>query len=181
MALLSLMARLGSSDPVELRSSIDELAEGFELSHFGSAPTKFDAEDLWPLTAKYLHQQPLEAVADRVAEAGVPAELAEHFWSVVRENIVSLNELPGWWKVFSGGAEPRVAPDDKEFVKVALERLPDPPYTSGTWAAWTAEVKNATGRKGKSLFMPLRLAVTGRERGPEMADVLPLLQKRPSI
>ncbi len=186
MALLSLMARLGSSDPVELRSSIDELAEGFELSHFGAAPTKFDVGDLWPLTARYLHQLPLEAVAEEVAAAGVPGHLAERFWHVVRENIVTLSELPGWWKVFAEGPKntkdgPVVLVDeDLEFVATAISLLGDPPYDENTWMNWTAAVKDATGRKGKNLFMPLRLALTGRERGPEMADVLPLLQKRPS-
>lgn len=180
MALLSLMARLGSSDPVELRSSIDELAQGFELSHFGAAPTKFDADDLGPLSARVLHAMPLSAVAAEVRAAGVPDALAEPFWATVRGNIATLAELPGWWAVFAGEAEPKVAPEDEGFVREALALLAEPPYGPDTWAAWTEAAKAATGRKGKGLFMPLRLAVTGRERGPEMADVMPLLQRKPA-
>ena len=181
MALLSLMARLGSSDPVELRSSIDEIADGFDLSHFGAAPTKFDADDLGPLSARVLHGMPLSAVRDEVRAAGVPEDLAEPFWSVVRGNIATLAELPDWWRVVSGGAEPIVAAEDAGFVQEALALLPEPPYGPDTWSDWTAAVKEATGRKGRTLFMPLRLAVTGRERGPEMAELMPLLRKKPAL
>jgi glutamyl-tRNA synthetase len=181
MALLSLMARLGSSDPVEIRGSIDELAEGFDLSHFGAAPTKFDADDLGPLSARVLHGMPLSQVREEVRAAGVPDDLAEPFWAVVRGNIATLAELPDWWRIFSGGAKPTVAPEDEGFVREALALLPEPPYGPDSWADWTGTVKEKTGRKGKSLFMPLRLAVTGRERGPEMAEVMTLLRKKPSL
>jgi glutamyl-tRNA synthetase len=181
MALLSLMARLGSSQPVELCASLDDLIEGFDISHFGAAPTKFDVNDLFPLTAKYLHALPLEAVAGDVAALGVPAEKAEAFWNVVRENITVKADMAEWWDLFRNGAEPLVDDEDRGFVVQALEMLPEPPYTAETWGEWTAAVKEATGRKGKGLFMPLRKAVTGRARGPEMGDVMPLLQKKPTL
>lgn len=175
-AVLSLMARLGSSQPVELRTSLDEIAEGFELSQFGSAPTKFDVQDLFPLTARHLASLPLKQVADTVRALGVPDDLAEQFWTVTRENINTLNDLGAWWELFSKGAEPIIAEEDKEFVAIAIDLLPEGPFTKETWGAWTAAVKEATGRKGKGLFMPLRKALTGQERGPDMSDVLPLLQ-----
>ena len=181
MALLSLMARLGSSDPVELRTSMDELIEGFDISRFGAAPTKFDENDLFPLTANYLQSLPFEAVADKVKALGVPDDLAERFWSVVRDNITVLDDMGQWWQLFRDGAKPLVDDEDKDFVAQAFELLPDPPYDDTTWATWTAAVKEKTGRKGRALFMPLRKAVTGRERGPEMADVMPLLQKKPAL
>jgi glutamyl-tRNA synthetase len=175
-ALLSLMARLGSSQPVELQMSIDEIAEGFDLNTFGSAPTKFDVQDLYPLTAKKLHGLPLEAVADQIAEMGVPADKAELFWNVTRENITTRKDLPGWWELFQNGADPIIADEDKEFIAEAMTMLPEPPYTADTWKSWTTAVKEATGRKGKGLFMPLRKAVTGQERGPDMSDVMQLMQ-----
>ncbi|SMY08801.1 glutamate--tRNA ligase [Flavimaricola marinus] len=181
MAVLSLMARLGSADPVELRSTVAEVVEGFDLSKFGSAPTKFDAEDLAPLTARYLSGLPLEAVADEVAAAGVPADLAEPFWLCVRGNIAVLADLPDWWTLFSKGGAGVADPEDAEFVAEAFAMLPEPPYAADTWSTWTGAVKEATGRKGKALFMPLRKAVTGRERGPEMAEVMPLMQVKPSL
>jgi glutamyl-tRNA synthetase len=178
-ALLSLMARLGSSQPVELKLSIDEIAEGWDLSQFGSAPTKFDAEDLYPLTAKKLHGLAFAEVADEVAALGVPADKAELFWSVVRENITTRKEMAEWWALFRDGAAPLVDDEDAEMVAQAFALLGEPPYDAGTWGAWTNTVKEATGRKGKGLFMPLRKAVTGRARGPEMADVMQLLSKKP--
>ncbi len=175
MALLSLMARLGSSDPVELRTDMAQLIDGFELGHFGSAPTKFDVQDLFPLTAKYLSQQPLEAVADQIAALGVPDDLAAQFWEVSRANITTLGDLSGWWSLFRDGADPVIDAEDKEFVAQAMALLPDGPYDGESWGAWTKAVKEATGRKGRGLFMPLRKALTGQEHGPDMSAVLPLL------
>lgn len=180
-AVLSLMARLGSSDPVELRASIDEVVAGFDISKFGSAPTKFDAADLAPLTARYLATLEADAVADVLTSAGVPDELATPFWNVVKGNISTLDDVAAWWVLFRDGPTPLVEDEDREFITQAFDMLPPLPYGADTWSTWTAAVKEATGRKGKGLFMPLRKAVTGRERGPEMVDVMPLLQVKPSL
>ncbi|WP_373050075.1 glutamate--tRNA ligase [Thalassovita aquimarina] len=176
MALLSLMARLGSSAPVELRGSMDELIEGFDISRFGAAPTKFDEQDLFPLTAHYLQTLPYAAVADEIAALGVPADLAERFWAVTRENITIRADLKGWWELFRDGAEPVIEDEDRDFIAEAMKLLPEGPFDGDTWGNWTAEVKAATGRKGKGLFMPLRKALTGKSHGPDMGDVMPLLQ-----
>lgn len=177
MAILSLMARLGSSDPVELCTSMDDLIAGFEISHFGSNPTKFDEADLLPLTARVNQALPFDAVAAEIADLGVPAQIAERFWETVRGNISVRGDMAGWWDLFRDGATPLVADEDKEFVAEAFGLLPAFPYDETTWSTWTGAVKEKTGRKGRGLFMPLRLAVTGQQKGPEMADVLPLLQK----
>ena len=176
MALLSLLARLGSSQPVEVRSSLDELIDGFDISQFGSAPTKFDADDLYPLTARYNHTLPLSAVQDRITALGVPADQAERFWDVARENITVLSDLSEWSDLAQNGADPIIEAGDEDFIAQAMKMLPDGLYTDTTWGEWTTAVKEATGRKGKGLFMPLRKAVTGRERGPDMASLMPLLQ-----
>ena len=179
-AILSLMARLGSSDPVELRATVQEIVDGFDISKFGSAPTKFDADDLGPLTARYL----ATLTADDVAEtlANVPAEQRPAFWAAIKGNINSLDDVAGWWTFFQKGpSAPLIADEDCEFVAQAFDMLGNPPYADDTWSTWTSAVKEATGRKGKGLFMPLRKAVTGLERGPEMADVMPLLQSKPKV
>jgi len=175
-ALLSTMARLGSSDPIELRTDMESLIDGFDIERFGSAPTKFDVEDLFPMTGRYLQTLPLEAVASDIAALGVPEDKAALFWQVTRENITTLHDLKGWWQMFSEGAEPVIADEDKEFVAEALALLPEGEFDESTWGTWTAAVKEQTGRKGKGLFMPLRLALTGKPHGPDMAAVLPLLQ-----
>jgi len=182
MALLSLLARLGSADPVELRGTLDELVAGFDIARFGAAPTKFDENDLFPLTARHLQSLPYAAVEDEIAALGVPEALAPRFWAAVRENVAVRSEMAEWWRFFRDGADaPLVADEDRAFVAEAFDLLPPPPYGDTTWADWTAAVKAATGRKGKALFMPLRKAVTGRERGPEMADVMALLQTAPRL
>jgi glutamyl-tRNA synthetase len=176
MALLSLMARLGSSKPVELASSMQDLIDGFDVGSFGSAPTKFDAEDLFPLTRAHVQSLPLPAVADKIAALGVPEAEAEAFWRVAKDNITVLADLAQWSELFQNGAEPLVDPEDAEFITQAVALLPPKPWTTATWGEWTEAVKAATGRKGKGLFMPLRKALTGRANGPEMADVMPLLK-----
>ncbi|MGJ8555639.1 MAG: glutamate--tRNA ligase [Sulfitobacter geojensis] len=175
-ALLSLMARLGSSDPVELRTDMAELIDGFDINHFGAAPTKFDERDLFPLTGRYLQTLDVAEVADTLDGLGVPKPLAEQFWAVTRENIETLGELDAWWAMFRDGAEPVIEEDDKAFIAEAMAMLPDMPFDANTWSTWTAAVKEQTGRKGRGLFRPLRLALTGQEHGPEMAAVMPLLQ-----
>jgi len=176
IALLSHMARLGSSDPVELRSTLDELIAGFDLTKFGSAPTKFDVADLFPLTGRHLQSLPLSEVSGEIANLGVPDNLAEDFWMVMRENIETLKDLTAWWTLCRDGAEPVIDDEDKDFVAEAMAMLPEGPFTTESWSAWTSEVKAATGRKGRGLFMPLRKALTGQSHGPDMGALLPLLQ-----
>jgi glutamyl-tRNA synthetase len=175
-ALLSLMARLGSADPVELHGDIADLIDGFDISRFGSAPTKFDVNDLYPLTARYLSGLPLEAVASDVAAAGVPDEMAAQFWEVTRENITTLKDLGTWWVLMRDGAEPQIDEEDRDFVAEAIALLPEEPFDSETWSTWTSAVKEKTGRKGRALFMPLRKALTGQSHGPDMSALMPLLQ-----
>lgn len=176
MAVLSLLARLGSSDPVELRPSLGELIEGFDLGHFGATPTKFDVEDLKPMTAKYVAGLTVQDMAGALAAAGVPEALAPAFWAAVHENVATRSDVAGWWTLCCQGAVPVIAPEDAAFIADAMALLPKGALGETAWADWTAAVKAASGRKGKALFMPLRLALTGMAHGPDMSHLLPLLQ-----
>jgi glutamyl-tRNA synthetase len=176
LALLSHMARIGSSDPVELRASMDELVEGFDLSRFGTAPTKFDVDDLYPLTAKHLHAQDVAAVGADLDALDVPSEMQDAFWRVARENITTRHDIATWWALCRDGAEPEIDAEDAEFVAEALTLLPAMPFTDTSWSDWTSAVKEKTGRKGRGLFMPLRKALTGMQHGPDMGQLMPLLQ-----
>lgn len=181
MAIMSLMARLGSADPVELRANVQEVIDGFDVTKFGAAPTKFDTEDLLPLTARINAAKPFADVKDEVLALGVPADLAEKFWDVVRENITFMSDMKDWWYLFQNGTPGLVADEDKEMVDTALGLLGDAPYGPDAWKDWTTAVKDATGRKGKGLFMPLRKLVTGRTNGPDMGDVMQLMQVKPYV
>ena len=119
---------------------------------------------------------PLSEVADAVRDAGVPDDQAAQFWEVTRENITTLKDLQDWWTLMRDGAEPVIDDEDREFVAEALALLPEGPFDSDTWGIWTTAVKEATGRKGRGLFMPLRKALTGQSHGPDMSALMPLLQ-----
>lgn len=178
LALLSYMARLGSSDAIEPRASHAELVEGFDLSRFGRAPARFGTDDLDALNVRTLHAKPYAEVADRLRAAGVPDDLAEPFWLLIRENIGHLGEIDTWAAILKGGFDPAIDPEDAEYVARAMAALDAAiPWTGATWGAVTAALKAETGRKGKALFMPLRKALTGRTDGPDMASLLPLLRR----
>lgn len=179
MALLSHMARIGSSDPVEVRGSIDELVENFDLSKFGAPPTKYDIEDLKPLSARVLAQTELDGIVSDLEEIGVAKDVMSDFWQMARENISRRADIAEWWDLCENGTEAVVAEEDADFIRAAFASLPPRPWTPDTWGTWTGELKETTGRKGKSLFMPLRHAITGKTRGPEMAILMPLLRKDP--
>ncbi len=176
MALLSHMARIGTSDPVELRTDMAELVDGFDISHFGAAPTKFDVDDLLPLTAHFNQGLAFVDVAETIKALGVPDDVAQDFWAVASANITVLDDLKGWWELCRDGADPIVDAEDKEFIAQAMALLPDDGWNADTWGVWTKAVKEATGRKGRGLFMPLRKALTGMEHGPDMSNLLPLLR-----
>lgn len=178
LALLSYMARLGTSEPIEARATHAELIENFSLDTLGRAPARFNREEIDMLAVKMLHTRPYEAVAPLLHEAGVDTAIAPKFWELVRENIESTDEIADWWKVVTGDVTPDIADEDREFVTTAQAALEAAkPWDETTWKTVTGALKTETGRKGKGLFMPLRKALTGRSNGPDMAALLPLLRR----
>ena len=147
------------------------------MTNFGAAPTKFDVADLGPLTSRYVASLSVEDMTNQLTDMGVPSTLQSGFWDVVRENIATRADAAKWWELCSQGATPLIDDEDKAFVETAKSLLPQQPWTEVSWKAWTVAVKEATGRKGKGLFMPLRKAMTGMEHGPDMSKLMPLLQK----
>lgn len=176
MAILSLLARLGSSEPVELRARVEEVIANFNLSKFGAAPTKFDSAALLPLTAKLLAGLGAADMRDDLEALGVPSDQQGDFWDAIRENITKRTDIAQWWGLCRNGAQPLIASQDTDFIAQAADLLPSRPWDQHTWAQWTGAVKAASGRKGRDLFMPLRKALTGMEHGPDMSRLMPLLQ-----
>ena len=172
MAIVSLLARLGTSEPIEAFTNIQPLIETFDFSKFSRAAAKFDPDELLRLNAKIIHETPFEDVNVRMAQMGLQ-DLDEEFWMAVRANLEKLEDIKDWWHVAKGPVEPVI--DDADFIAEALTLLPDTPWNTNTWSEWTAAVKDKTGRKGKELFMPLRQAITGMNHGPELADLLLLI------
>ena len=175
MALLAMLARLGTSRPVEPVTEMAGLIETFDPADFGRAPVRFDPGELDRLSARTLRALPVEAVADRLAALGIPEDRAAAFWQAVGPNLDRLEEAGDWWALCRDGAVPAIAPEDRDLVETALALLPPPPWGPDSWRDWTGAVKAATGRRGRALFLPLRRALTGRDHGPEMARLMPLL------
>jgi glutamyl-tRNA synthetase len=172
MALNSLLARLGSSDPVEARLHLEDCVPEFDLSRFGRAAPKFDPEEVKHLNARILHTTPYEDVGERLKAMGLD-DADESFWETVRPNLATFADVVAWAKIMHGPIEPVI--EDADYLKEAAGLLPPEPWTDETWSAWTGAIKQATGRKGKPLFHPLRMALTGLDHGPEMKHLLPLI------
>ena len=177
MALLSLLARIGTSEPVEAVKGLDELAGAFDFAHFGRAPAHFDPHDVELLNAKLLHRLDYAEVAGRLPEG-----IGEEEWLVLRGNLSRLGEAEEWVGVFHCLIEPpEVVPDDKALIAEAARTAEAVDWSDDPWHALTDRLKEATGRKGRALFRPLRLALTGRESGPEMAPLLKLIGKERAL
>jgi len=178
LALCSYLAKLGTPDPVEARGSLAELASEFDIGRFGRATPKFDPAELEPLNAKLLHALPHAAVAGWLAEQGLPG-FDEALWTAVRGNLQRRSDALPWYAVAYGEIEPLI--EDAGFCEQAAALLPPEPWDESSWGAWTAAVKQATGRKGRELFHPLRLALTGRDSGPELKALLPLIGRERAL
>jgi glutamyl-tRNA synthetase len=177
MALLSLLARIGTSQPVEAAASLDALAAGFDFAHFGRAPAHFDPHDVELLNARLLHQVDYTAVADRL-----PAEATEADWLLLRPNLERLDEFADWFEVLHGEVDPpELGHDERLLLRDAATLAEALEWSGESWRELTASLKESTGRKGRDLFHPLRLALTGRDSGPEMAGLLERIGKARAV
>ncbi|PTQ13347.1 glutamate--tRNA ligase [Sphingomonas oleivorans] len=177
LALAALLARLGTSDPVEPVESMAPLIEGLDFARFGRAPARFDLDELKALNARIIHLLPHEAVADRL-----PAGMDAAAWAAIRPNIATVAEAADWWRVIEGPIDPPPAPEeDRAYLAIAAEIAAGIDWSANPWAALTAALKERSGRKGKPLFLPLRRALTGLDHGPDMATLLPLIGREGTL
>lgn len=170
MAIIALLARLGTSAPVEPVTSPTPLVETIDFAHFGRAPARFDEDELAQLNAKILHQTDFAAVGDRLPE-GMTADA----WDAIRPNISTLADVAEWWSVVAGDVSSTVADEDRAFVAEAARVAAQIDWSSDPWHGLTDTLKQSSGRKGKALFLPLRQALTGHDHGPDMKALLPLI------
>ena len=170
-AIVCHAALLGTSDAIEVHADLAPLIQGFAFHKISRAPGRFDHAELVHLNARLPAQLPHEAVTERLAALGVGG--GSQFWEAVRGNCAVLSDAAGWWAIVAAPISPVI--EDAAFLARAAALLPPEPWHTGTWAEWTSAVKAQTGAKGRGLFHPLRLALTGREAGPELAKLLPLI------
>ncbi len=175
MAVVSLLAKLGTSDPIEARASLDELAAEFDFGKISHGAARLDPEDLKRLTARLLQEKPYHAVSAVLGGLGVGG--GEAFWLAVRGNASTLADVGVWWRVVAGPLEPAGIA-----IPAGMDALlPEGELTEESWGVWTKAITAVTGLKGRDLFMPLRLALTGRDHGPEMKRLLPFIGRERAL
>jgi glutamyl-tRNA synthetase len=172
MAIVALLGRLGTSDPVEAFTTPEPLIESLDFARFGRAPARFDEGELATLNTRIIHQLPYEAVRARLPEA-----MDKAAWEAIRPNVTVIADAADWWAVVEGPIVAARASEDADYLAQAHAIAATLDWSVDPWHALTAVLKETSGRKGKALFMPLRLALTGREHGPDMAALLPLIGK----
>lgn len=175
-ALAAKLARIGTSLPVEPVAGLEPLVESFDFATFGRAPARFDVDELAALNARIVHLLPFEAVRERLPEG-----MGEADWRAIRPNLATVAEAADWWEILHGHVERNAAEEDRAFLAAAVEVAGEIDWSASPWPQLAERLKRTSGRTGKALFRPLRLALTGRESGPEMAALLPLIGRAETV
>ncbi len=177
-AIVSKLVSLGTGDGLELKNNINEFIQKFSLSKFSTAPVRFEKEVLETISRKLLSSLDVDEISGVLDMIGVPNEMKEDFWIMAKDNIYTKEELADIWHLCKDGANsPVIAPEDKQFIDVAISLIGEYPREKDSWQKLTDQLKIITGRKGKGLFMPLRSFLTGKKDGPDMRKLFPLMQK----
>ncbi len=176
LALAAKLARIGTSLPVEPVAALQPLIDRFDFTTFGRAPARFDEEELARLNAQTIHMTAFDQVADRL-----PAGMDARAWDAVRPNLERVADAADWWAVVEGPIATTTAPEDRDYLAAAAQAAHAVDWSVDPWHALTAALKETTGRKGKPLFLPLRRALTGRDHGPDMAALLPLIGRERAV
>lgn len=171
MAIISLLARLGTSDPIEAVTDIQTIIDGFDFNKFSRGTPKMDIHEIERLNARIVHQLSYDEVKNRPELEGID----ENFWMNVRANLNKVSDVSDWKHITSDSIAVSVSDEDKDYIRLAAQTLPEGDVNDDTWGSWTGTLKERTDRKGRTLFMPLRQALTGMEHGPEMDKMIKLL------
>lgn len=174
MAINSFLAKLGSSASIEYRKTLDELIKEFSISNFSKSPTNYDIVELERINTKLTH-----SLSYKEAVNMMPEDITEEFWDKVRPNLETISDIKDWWIICCKDLDPNNP--DVQFTTEAANHLPQGSLDENTWSAWIASIKAATGRNGKDLFMPIRIALTGMDHGPELKNLLPILGREKVI
>ena len=173
MAISSLLSKVGTSDAVEIFRDINQIISDFDISKFGKSKPKFDKNELRGLNSKFFKMLDFSDISNQLKNFNF--KISSDFWELVKGNIENLEELELWWNIIYGNIEPKY--NDENFLNTALETLPEGNFDKNTWTNWTSILMKETGRKGKELYNPIRMCLTGRNKGPEMATLVFLMGK----
>ncbi len=178
LAILSFLAKLGTSDAIEVKPTLEHLIDEFDMDKISRATPKFDPDELLRLNGKLVKTLSYESVKPRLIQDGF-GDIPEDFWNAIVSNLERVSDVEEWWHM----ARQEIAPviEDKSFSDLAASLLPAEPWDINTWNQWVEEIKKVSDRKGKTLFMPLRQALTGKEHGPELKNLLPLIGREKAL
>ena len=179
MTINSLLAKIGTSDSIEPVTTMDELLKSFDIGKFGLSAVNYDFEELKHLNHKLINSISYQEILPSLKKLG--SAIDENFWLSVRGNINTLNEVTDWWNICNQQIKPLINDDDKDFLIECSKLLPTEEWNIKTWDIWIEKIKEKTGRSGKKLFMPIRLAITNQESGPELKILLPLIGQDKTI
>ena len=180
MAVNSLLARLGTSEPIEAFDSLAPLTESFDFAKFSRGTPKADPDELLRLNAKIIHDLPFDCVKDRLS-AEYQHQINRDYWRAIRPNISRVDDIEQWLSITHGTISAELDSADLDYVRMTAGLLPEGELTAESWAVWIAAIKEQTERKGKALFMPLRQALSGMSHGPEMDKLLPLIGRERAL
>ena len=168
MAISSLLSKVGTSDPVEIKKEIKTIILDFDINKFGKSKSKFDKNELSILNSKIYQLIDFEEIDEDLNKMNI--SITKEFWNLIRGNIALLKNVKDWWNICFGTIDTII--ENQDFLDLALEVLPIDQFNEKTWSTWTKKLSQVTGKKGKELYMPLRLCLTGQNKGPEMADLI---------
>ena len=168
MAISSLLSKVGTSDPVEVKKEIETIILYFDINKFGKSKSKFDKNELSILNSKIYQLIDFEEINEDLNKMNI--SITKEFWNLIRGNIALLKNVKDWWDICFGTIDSII--ENQDFLDLALEVLPLDQFNETTWSTWTKKISQETGKKGKELYMPLRLCLTGQNKGPEMADLI---------
>ena len=175
ITLVNYCARIGTSDAVEAYQDTSDLIKNYDLSKISRSPARYSYEEIELLNKKILQNKTFASVKTDLSKLGINDEIAEKFWNIIRSNINSISESQKWWDIINKDIRSDLELEDSNFFSIAYDSLPQEPWDDTTWLSWTSEVSKKTSRKGRELYLPLRLAITGENSGPELASFLLLL------
>ena len=173
MAISSLLAKIGTSDPIDIFRDMKQIVKSFDITKFGNSKPKFDETDLSTLNTKFFQLVDYTDISHQLNKLDL--KITNEFWNLIRGNINNLDDIKFWWNIVYGDI--KEVPHDKDFKKLALQTLPKDRFDKNTWSVWTKSLMKESGKKGKELFKPLRLCLTGQNNGPEMANLVLMMGK----
>ena len=177
ISILSLLATIGTSNSIELKDNIDQIKSEFKLSTISTSPGRIEIDVLNALNKKQVQKYNFSEIEERLKK--IDEKIDQKFWETIRGNLNVVEDIKQWTDIVFNSET--IKPSDKDYIKIAMELIPDDPWNDETWGLWTSAIKEKTGRKGKDLFLPLREAFTGLNHGPEMKLLIQLLGREKII